>query len=267
MQDSALQTGSGAVPSRYWVVDAQGSTAVCGGVIEESTLAIDVNGQELATLMCSPLDHEALALGFLYSEGVIDALEDVRLVRLNTTRTLADVFLRRAHVTLPRRITLTSGCSGGVLLQDPHASHPPLGSTLAITPQTLIARMGDLHRAAELYARVHGVHTSILASPDGLLLSAEDIGRHNTLDKLAGKALLQGIDPRDRIVLTTGRISSEMLIKARRMGVPLVASLTSPTSAALALAQAWAICVVGYLRAHNLRVYTHPQRLGLPEAR
>jgi FdhD protein len=98
-----------------------------------------------------------------------------------------------------------------------------------------------------------------------MLVSAEDVGRHNAVDKIAGKALSAGIETRDRIMLTSGRVSSEMLSKARRMEIPVVASRTAPTSIAVQLAQTWNICVVGYVRRGSLRVYTHPQRLGLRE--
>ncbi|MFN8373580.1 MAG: formate dehydrogenase accessory sulfurtransferase FdhD [Anaerolineae bacterium] len=94
-------------------------------------------------------------------------------------------------------------------------------------------------------------------------MSAEDVGRHNAVDKVAGKALAQGLDTRDCLLLTSGRISSEMLGKARRMAIPIVASRTSPTSITLQLAQAWNICVVGYVRQGGMRIYTHPQRLGI----
>ncbi len=123
--------------------------------------------------------------------------------------------------------------------------------------------MKDLHGAARLYNQVRGVHASILADTERLLISAEDVGRHNTIDKLAGHALMAGLDTRNHILLTSGRISSEMLGKARRMGVPLVVSRTAPTSIALRLAKAWNICVVGYVRQNRMQVYTHPQRLGL----
>jgi FdhD protein len=159
---------------------------------------------------------------------------------------------------------LTSGCGGGLTWRDLAENLPPLESDLRVTPEIILDRMRDLNEAAQLYQQVRGVHTSILGTAERLLISAEDIGRHNTIDKLAGKALLAGIDTRHTIMVTSGRISSEMLSKARQMGVPIVASRTAPTHITVTLAQAWDICVAGYVRQNGMRVYTHPQRLGLP---
>jgi FdhD protein len=242
------------------------TTLTDGGVIEESLLSLYVNGQELATMMCSPIDQEALALGFLYNEGVIDTPGEVRHLRANVARSVIDVFLSHADFEPPRRMVLTSGCGGGITLQSLTETHPPLETSLTCTPQSLFDRMRDLQGAARLYNSVRGVHTAILADTDRLLLSAEDVGRHNTIDKLAGKALQAGLETRNCIILTSGRISSEMLNKARRMGVPLVASRTAPTSIAVSLAQAWNICVVGYVRRGRMQVYTHPSRLTLEAA-
>lgn len=255
----------GAVSYTYWSLRAGRAEVVEGGLIDEILLSLFVNGQDVATLMCSPVDLEGLVVGFLYNEGVIDSLGDVRLIRPNVSGTTIDVFLRSADFALPRRMVLTSGCGGGVSFQDVTRTHSPLESNLVITPQVLFDRMRDLNASARLYQQVRGVHTSILGTEHGLLVSAEDIGRHNTIDKLAGKALLAGLDTRDTIMITSGRISSEMLGKARQMGVPLVASRTAPTSITVTLAQAWNICVVGYVRQNGMHVYTHPYRLGLPE--
>lgn len=255
----------GSLPQRYWLLEGNRSRAVDGGVIHESTLSIHVNGQELATVMCSPLQLEALAVGFLFSEGLVDQREEIGHVQLNATGALVDVILRRDDFELPRRLILTSGCGGGVMLAELSAQQPPIQSEYECTPAIIQERMRDLQSAARLYQAVRGVHTAILADEAGLLVAAEDVGRHNAVDKCAGLALLSDIDTRDTLLLTSGRISSEMLGKARRLGCPIVASRTAPTSSALALARAWGICVVGYLRRGSLRVYTHAQRLGLPE--
>jgi FdhD protein len=254
----------GSVPFTYWAVQDGQVTAVPGGLIAEILFSIYVNGQDVATLMCSPVDQEALALGFLLNEGVIQAAADVRLARLNQDGNTIDVFLERAQFDAPRRLVLTSGCGGGISFRDLAATWPPLESDFHATPSVIFDRMRDLNQSARLYRQVRGVHTAVLGHKRGLLAVAEDIGRHNTIDKLAGKALLDGLDTRDCILVTSGRISSEMVGKARRMGVPLVASRTAPTSIAVQLAQTWGICVVGYVRRGGLRVYTHPLRLGLP---
>lgn len=255
----------GALPCTFWTVQGDDAAVVSGGVIEESLVSVYVNGQELATMMCSPFDQEALALGFLANEGVIHSLDEVGLAQANIARTVVDILLKRDQFDPPRRMILTSGCGGGITLQTLTESYPPLQSDFVTTPAVIFDRMRDLHGAAHLYRQVRGVHTAVLASAERLLLSAEDVGRHNAVDKIAGKALLSGTDTRDHLLLTSGRISSEMVSKARRMGVPVVASRTSPTSTTVRLAQAWNICVVGYVRQGSLRVYTHPQRLGLAE--
>jgi FdhD protein len=255
----------GALPYTYWTVDGDGVGQRDGGVIEEALVSIYVNGQELATVMCSPIDHEALALGFLVNEGVIQSMAEVGLVQVNVAKTAVDVLLKREHFEPPRRMILTSGCGGGVTLQHLSESYPALNTEFATTPPIILQRMKDLQSAAALYNQVRGVHTAIIGDIEKLLVSAEDVGRHNAVDKVAGKALMQGIDTRDCLLLTSGRISSEMLGKARRMGIPVVASRTSPTSITLQLAQAWKICVVGYVRQGGMRVYTHPQRLGIED--
>jgi FdhD protein len=160
---------------------------------------------------------------------------------------------------------LTSGCGGGISFRNPAETQTPLESSMAITPQVILDRMADLNQAATLYRRVRGVPTSVLASQQAVLFCAEDVGRHNTIDKLAGKAMRARLDMHDRLLVTSGRISSEMLSKARQMGVPIVASRTAPTSISVGLAQAWNICVVGYVRHGSMRVYTHAERLGLDD--
>ena len=210
----------GALPQRYWLIEQDQAQLTDGGVIEESLLDLYVNGQELATIMCSPLQQEALALGFLYTEGVIDSLAEVALVQANLPRTVVDVLLTRADFEPPRRMVLTSGCGGGVTLQHITESYPPLCSDFRAESSVIQQRMRDLQGAAQLYQLVRGVHIAVLADTQELLLSAEDVGRHNAVDKIAGMALQADVDPRDCLLLTSGRISSEMLSKARRMNIP-----------------------------------------------
>lgn len=230
-------------------------------VVEERLISIFVNGEELATIMATPCDQAALALGFLANEGLITAREDVRVVHVCPSGTCVDVWLRTGEFKRPERRILTSGCGGGVTFTDLAARHAPIESDLRVAPQPLLDRLDELQRSAALYRQVGGVHACGLTDGVRLLVIAEDIGRHNTIDKVRGLCLLQDIDPRGRILLCTGRISSEMLGKARQMGVPIVGSRTSPTSLSVSLGRAWGLTVIGYMRRGHLKAYSCPERL------
>ena len=163
-------------------------------------------------------------------------------------------------MTLPTERILTSGCGGGITFRIDHRLFPRLRLPLRVRPAELAARMKDLFGAAVHYQRSRGIHGAALADGERLLLVAEDVGRHNAVDKVKGEALLRGIPTEDRILLSTGRVSSEMLLKAARMGVPIVASRTSPTEMAVALAEQLDVTVCGYVRPDSLNVYAGRRR-------
>jgi FdhD protein len=251
----------GTILAPYMTITRSGWDTVDGEVIHERLVSVFVNGQELATIMSTPRQQDALALGFLANEGVIDSIDDVRALHICPSGGCVDVWLSTSTFEPPRRMILTSGCGGGVTFDDLNAEHEPLHSDLRVTPDQLWAMMDALNQSAELYSRSRGVHTSNLSDGKHPLLVAEDVGRHNTLDKLRGLALQQNLATKDRILVTTGRVSSEMINKARRMEVPIIASRTSPTSLSLKLAQAWNITLIGYLRRNSMNVYANSERV------
>ncbi len=232
-----------------------------GAVIGEGAVRLHINGQELVTLMATPEHLDWLALGFLRSEGVIASLSDVRLYKVCPSQTCVEVWLRRSDFVLPARRTITSGCGGGVTFADLATQNVPVSADVRTTAPQLCALMAALIEAGALYRQARGVHTSALARADHLVAVVEDVARHNSLDKLWGRCLLEKIPTEGGILLTTGRVSSEMLYKAARMGIPLVASHTSPTSLSVALASAWNVTLVGYVRRDRLNVYTGPTRV------
>ncbi len=234
---------------------------ISGEVIEEGFVSIFVNGEELATVMCSPRQQDRLALGFLCNEGLIHSLADVRAVHVCPSGACVDVWLTRSDFVRPNRLILTSGCGGGVTFDDLSKTIEPLESAITLRPQRLAELLIAMQQQATLYARARGVHTSALADGEKIILLAEDVGRHNTIDKLRGACLLEQIDPRDKILLCTGRISSEMINKAARMGCPMVASRTSPTSMSVQLARQWNMTLAGYVRRDSMKVYAHPERM------
>jgi FdhD protein len=256
----------GARPARYISLNGTEPQVVEGAVIDEALACISVNGEELATFMCTPRDLTELALGFLYNEGVINGIDDVRAYHVSKGGSCVDVWLHSMEFKRPQRAIITAGCGGGLTFNDLSSVYEPLHSDLWATPEQLAALMRRLHLGAELYQAARGVHTAVLADPcaaeaDCFLLQVEDIGRHNCLDKLQGAALLAGISTKDRVLLSSGRISSEMINKARRLETPIVCSRTSPTALSVALAEAWNITIVAYIRQDRMRVYTHPERV------
>jgi len=223
-------------------------------VVREQPLTVYVNGERFLTLLCSPFDLEPLILGYLWMEKVIAGLDDVTGLSVSEVDGRADVTLTRP-VTLPTERILTSGCGGGITFRIDPRLFPRVRSTLKVKPEALAARLHDLLRDARHYHASRGIHGAALADADRVLLVAEDVGRHNAVDKLKGLALLRGLPTDDRILLSTGRVSSEMLLKAARMGVPLIASRTSPTEMAVALAEQLGITVAGYVRGDGLNLY------------
>ena len=260
------------VISRRYVRFREGvGTAVDEAVISEIRLTIFVDGEELVQLMCSPHQLNALVVGFLYLEGLIEGPDDVDVMRVCLEDRVAEVGLNRRLPVLPTRKIITSGCTGGVsfgaYLAELDRFRLP-DDDVRVAPARVYGLLRELYDRAQLYRQSGGVHTTILAAPGGEVLTvAEDIGRHNTLDKIQGACLLRGIPTRGQLLVASGRISSEMLLKAAIMGVPIVGSRTSPTQLAVTLAERLNITVVGYIRSGSMNVYTHPWRvLGAPSA-
>ena len=230
------------------------------GVIVEQPVSLTVNGEVWMSFMCTPTDLEALALGFLYNENLLQSMDEVASVRVCPTQDNVDVWLNRA-VENPKSWRRTSGCTGGVTAADPAETNAKVPVSFTLAPDRISDLVADLFDSQQIYREVGGVHTSVISDGQQVLLSAEDIGRHNTLDKLAGYSLLRGICTAQRILLTTGRVSSEMMQKAARMAVPVVISRTSPSSLSIELAERWGITLVGYARRDRFSVYSRPERI------
>ena len=227
---------------------------VAGAVVKEQPLTIAVNGERFVTLLCSPMQLEALVVGYLWMEKVIASREEIADLDVSAVDGRADVTLT-GPVTLPTERILTSGCGGGITFRIDHRLFPRLASSFRIAPRAVSARMKDLLDAAVHYRESRGIHGAALSDGARLLVLAEDVGRHNAVDKVKGEAMFRDVPTADRMLLSTGRVSSEMLLKAARMGVPLVASRTSPTEMAVALAEQLNVTVCGYVRPDSLNLY------------
>ncbi len=226
-------------------------------VPSEMEFTIYVNQKALVTILCTAAKLNYLVIGYLYAEGIISGIGDVVSMRVSEEEALADVRLKNPGYKLPKLRKL--GCSGSSVFK---TQGQRVDSDLVATPEEVLSLMKQFLEQMELYRLSGGVHTSALSDTRNLLVVAEDIGRHNTLNKIQGECLLRGISTRDRLMLITGRISSEMLLKAAKMQVPIVVSRHSPTKNAILLARDMGIALVGQARCDNLAVFTHPERLG-----
>lgn len=237
--------------------------AVRNNVIVESSVALTVNGEQWLSLLCTPIDLGALAIGFLFNEGIITELSEVESVRVCPQGDNVDVWL--AHVVeKPLNWTRTSGCSGGITGVVAQNDSPQILINGGVLTAAQINHMlAEFYQVQALYQKTGGVHTSAVSDGQQIVIVAEDIGRHNTLDKLAGRCLLQQLSLTRRILLTTGRISSEMLQKAARLKAPIVISRTSPSSRSVEMAESLGITLIGYARRDQFTIYTHPERIML----
>lgn len=232
--------------------------------IVEAPVSLTVNGEVWLTFMCTPIHLEALAIGFLYNEGIIETMDEVENARVCEHGDNVDVWLKHA-ARQPSSWRRTSGCAGGVtgvdLLTKPNVSLSEINFAVAADAVGRLVEM--LFESQSLYRDTGGVHTSALSDGEKILVSAEDIGRHNTLDKIAGLCLMNHIFAEKRILMTTGRISSEMLQKAARLNAPMLISRTSPSSLSIEMAERYGITLIGYARKHRYNVYSNPQRISL----
>jgi FdhD protein len=239
--------------------------SVSRAVVQEYPLRLTVNDRELATLVASPHQLNFLVAGFLRNQGFLSSLADIL-----TLGVCADFGAARVQLKgeIPERLspTLTSGCGTGITFTLPHPPAPvPLKSHFPpVSPAAVLALMKDLQRRAEHYRSHGGIHSAAVGDGRQLLLYAEDLGRHNTFDRIAGEALFRGIDLAGKLLVTSGRISTEMVGKAARLGIALIASRTSPTDMAVRLCQEAGITLIGYLRGESFEVYAHPEGLLAP---
>ena len=249
-------------PIHYYQIDARKNEEIDGSTIVETPVSLTVNGQVWTTFMCTPVHLEALMVGFLFNEGVIDSMDEVEEVRICEHGDNVDVWLTHA-APKPDSWTRTSGCTGGVTAVASIERPQPVSVSeeFNLPPSQINHLVEMLFESQELYRETGGVHTSALSNGDKVILSAEDIGRHNTLDKIAGLCLMENVWPEKRILITTGRISSEMLQKAVRMGAKVIASRTSPSSLSIELAEAWGITLIGYARRNRFNLYAAPERI------
>jgi FdhD protein len=249
-------------------------TAARDEVAVEEPLEIRLSGEPFQVLMRLPGWEKELALGFLYTEGIVRELAEVITMHFCGAGTdpllppnVVDVMLTEAALARRGRRHLEVSYSSCGLCAKEAVSEisrkvPPVASQLTIPAETLHALMNRLQESQPTFQATGGTHAVALASPDGkVFIPAEDVGRHNAMDKVIGRAVLTRQDLTGLVALLSGRISFEMALKCIRAGIPILAAVSAPTSMALELARGLNLTTVGFLRNQRLSIYTAHERV------
>ncbi|MGN7472347.1 formate dehydrogenase accessory sulfurtransferase FdhD [Brevibacillus sp. SAFN-007a] len=240
-------------------------------IVTEYPLTIFLNDEEFATVVCTPADLEEMVIGFLAAEGAIQSYGEIKQVTIDEAKGLAYVDLHKETILAQsfyskRRITSCCGKSrqSFYFFSDARTAKPASGTT-SITSAQCIRLMEELQASSVIHQQTGGVHNAALCTPEQVLLQYSDIGRHNALDKIYGKCLRDQLPTTDKILVFSGRLSSEVLLKAAKIGTGIILSKSAPTDLALQLAEELQITAVGFIRQNKMNVYTHPERIVLPE--
>ena len=243
--------------------------AVLDNVVTEWPVTIMLNGEEFATLVCSPGDIEDLAIGYLASEGVLanygsllDLSYDDRAGIVYADIDGVDAWIKESG----SKRYLTSCCGKSrqsfVFYSDARTTRAIDSREVRITYTACIGMMDDMQKQSALFRETGGVHNAALFGSDGTLsLLRMDIGRHNALDKLYGYCLRNGVPMEGKVLAFSGRVSSEVLLKAAKMRCEVLLSKSAATDLAIELAGELGITVVGFIRNRSLNVYSHPERI------
>ncbi len=234
-------------------------------VTDEVFLTIHINDKELLTLLCSLDNLKELSVGFLFSSGIITSLDDIENVFVNNRNMTSHITLKEKILTedVIFKRTYTSGCGTGMLFHNvlDLSRKKIVTSNLRVHSEKIFELMKAFEKKSTAYKKTGGVHSAALCDEENILAFCEDIGRHNAIDKVIGEALYKKLDTKDLIVLTSGRISSEVISKVEKMGSGIIISRGAPTSLAVQLAEKWNITLVGFVRGHRMNVYTAKERI------
>jgi len=251
------------------IVSDNGATRLCDrekDVIGEISLKIYINGTEYASLLCLNQLAEELALGFLFSEGVIDAIGDVAAISYNERSFAVMITLApgRSVEKCESLRSVTSGCGKCFTYINPlkHEKFLPVAGQDKFPISDILNAMKEFERQSEIYRSVGGVHSVLFQHPDFSVFN-EDIGRHNCFDKIGGVLLKNNKMTlvEAGMLFVSGRVSSEIITKVIRLGVPVLVSRSTPTAAAVNLAREYDVTLLGYVRQKSGFVYSGEARL------
>jgi formate dehydrogenase accessory protein FdhD len=232
-------------------------------VIVDTFLTVSLNGKHIASFICSPGLEEEAAVGYLFSSGILKSIRQVKEVikkEYNVdVQTMESISTPNQTETI---ITSACGTPEEWLKLRRGFKLPRIESSLTIRSTIITSTVRQLNELSEIFRRTGGTHAAALFESDGrLLCNAEDVSRHVAIDKVIGKGLLSKTGLKNTFLVSTGRLASDMVVKAVYAGIPVVASLAAPFSSGVQLAEATGITLVGFVRGNRMNIYTHAERV------
>jgi len=226
----------------------------------EKRLRISINGEEIISLYCTPSMIRELVIGLLITEDIIKGGWCAETMGIEYREDVLVNILAEDAIIPKEGKVLTSGCVGGITFaRNPETEK--LTDSFSTDSKSLFNIFKEFQSRSELYRLTGCVHSAALSDGKNIIAFAEDIGRHNAVDKVIGYSILEKIEFAGKIMLASGRLSSEIASKCSKWGIPILASRTAPTDRAVEIAESRGITLAGFVRGDRLNVYTHPQRI------
>ena len=246
-------------------IDGRGRKKIKDVVAGEEPLTINLDGRELVTLLCSPSDIKELSIGFLYSSGIIKSVEDIKNI-------VIDRHNRTSYIKLKKKFNdggilfkrmYSSGCGRGVIFYNQMDKIPrkKFKSDFKISAEKIMKLMKLFEIMSSAFRKTGGVHSAGFSGGEKIPVFKEDIGRHNAIDKIIGEALIKKMDFKNMIMLTSGRISSEIMFKIEKTGTAVIVSRGAPTDQAVKLARKRNLTLAGFVRGGRMNVYSAESRI------
>ena len=226
-------------------------------VVEELPIAVFVNGRHAMTAMMSPVDLEDFVTGYLFTEQIVNGVDDIESIKVEQNR--ISVITKNLFKVLGPKKTILSGCGGSTSFIDP-GKLPKIQSTFTISTNAIRASQRSLSDS-DLHKATGGIHLVALLDREKVLKVAEDIGRHNAVDRVIGFGLRHHLDFSQTYVISSGRISSEMVRKCLMANIPVIISRSATTTLAVQIAGETGLTVIAFARGGKMNIYTHPERI------
>jgi FdhD protein len=234
--------------------------------IQEIPLTIRLNGQNVVTLLCMGKHPKFLGLGFLKSDGLITEMKQLKAIRVEEQPERLIVHVETSHDPFQDQEierSITSGCGKGTNFSRnvETVAATTVTSKLTVTPGQILQLVEKLHERSTLYRETRGCHNASLANPEGILIFREDIGRHNAIDMICGECFFSEIPTDNKMIVSTGRIASEILMKVMRLGIPVLVSASAATRFSVDLARKTNMTLVGKVEEGTIVVYNDGGRI------